>query len=131
MWTYQGKEVTTVDEDYVGFVYLIENYNNGRKYIGKKLFRHVRTKVKKGKKKKILVESDWKTYYGSNKELLKDVEECGEQGFSREILHFCKSKGTCTYLELKEQILHNVLEDPTYYNQQIRARIHASHIKLV
>lgn len=130
MWLYKGKEISVADEDYIGFVYLITNLINGKKYIGKKLFKHSKTKVKKGKKKKFLVESDWKTYYGSNFELLEDVHIQGEKSFRREILHFCKTKGTCSYLELKEQILHNSLEDPLYYNQQIRARIHSNHIKL-
>ena len=38
-WTYQGKEFTSEDiNDYQGFVYLITNLENGKKYIGKKFF---------------------------------------------------------------------------------------------
>jgi hypothetical protein len=33
-WTYQEKDITELPEDCVGFVYLITNTTNGRKYIG-------------------------------------------------------------------------------------------------
>ena len=36
-WTYQGKPVDEIPDEYEGFVYLITNTTNGRKYIGKKL----------------------------------------------------------------------------------------------
>ena len=42
-WTYQGNEITNIPEDVVGFVYLITNTTNGRKYIGKKLARFKRS----------------------------------------------------------------------------------------
>lgn len=35
-WTYKGKQIETIDEQYEGFVYLITNKVNGMKYIGKK-----------------------------------------------------------------------------------------------
>ena len=51
MWTYKGKAVDTVSEDYVGFVYLITNKINGKKYIGKKLAKFKKTRPPlKGKK---------------------------------------------------------------------------------
>ena len=50
-WTYQGKEFTSEDiNDYQGFVYLITNLENGKKYIGKKFF--VKPKVLSKTKKK-------------------------------------------------------------------------------
>ena len=36
-WTYQGKEIEELPEDVEGFVYLITNKTNDKKYIGKKL----------------------------------------------------------------------------------------------
>lgn len=129
MWTYQGKELDeSIIEDYVGFVYLITNTSSHKKYIGKKLFKFRRTKKVKGKKKKTTIASDWKTYYGSNNELLEDVKIFGESTFKREILYLCKSKGVCNYLEAKEQFLRNVLESNDYYNEQIRVRVHQSHL---
>lgn len=116
-------------EDNYGFVYEITNLETNRKYIGKKLFYFSKTKQVKGKKKRIKVASDWQTYYGSNEELQKDVKSLGEDKFKREILHLCKSKGECNYLEAKEQFVNLVLEKDDYYNSWIMIRIRKSHIK--
>lgn len=131
MWLYNDQELTEdVIGDNIGFVYIITNLSNNKKYIGKKLFKFSKTKKVKGKKKKTKVESNWKSYFGSNEELLEDVKVLGEENFKREILHLCKSKGTANYLEMKEQILHNALESDCYYNQWIMCKVHRSHIKI-
>ena len=130
-WFYKDRPVEDDDiKDQIGFVYVIENISTGKKYIGKKLFKFTRTKTVKGKRKKVKVDSDWQTYYGSNNELNSDVEKLGKESFRRSILHLCKSKGTANFLEAKEQILNNVLESDNWYNDQIRVRVHRSHIKL-
>ena len=129
-WQYNNKDFT--DEligDNYGFVYLITNQTNGKKYIGKKLFYFAKTKQVQGKKKKIKVSSDWPTYYGSSDVLVKDVKELGEENFTREILHLCKSKGECSYLEAKEQFIRGVMETDDYYNTWIMVRVRKSHIK--
>ena len=129
-WTYKDKEFTENDiGDNYGFVYCITNTTNGRKYIGKKFFYSSKTKQVKGKKKKIKVLSDWQTYYGSSAELSKDVLSLGQENFSREIIHLCKSKGECGYLEAKEQFVRGVLESDEYYNTWIMVRVRKSHIK--
>ena len=52
-WKYDGKEITNIPEDVVGFVYLITNTTNGRMYIGKKLARFKRSRPPlKGRKNK-------------------------------------------------------------------------------
>ena len=136
-WTYQGTLVETLPEDCIGFVYLITNTVNGRKYIGKKLAKFSRTtyktvKLKNGtkKKKKIRskIDSDWQSYFGSSVELTADVLALGVDQFTREILYYCKSKSATSYIELREQILRKVLESDEYYNGHIQARIHKSHI---
>jgi len=38
-WTYQGKVIDELPEDCEGFVYLITNTENNKKYVGKKLAR--------------------------------------------------------------------------------------------
>ena len=52
-WLYNGQVVDSeVLENYLGFVYLITNLTNNKKYIGKKLLKRTKTKVVKGKKKR-------------------------------------------------------------------------------
>jgi len=137
MWTYQNEEITELPEDCVGFVYIITNLTNNRKYIGKKLAKFSKTtyktvKLKNGTKKKkrirSKISSDWQTYYGSSDELNKDVANLGTDNFSREILYYCKSKSECSYIEAREQFTRKVLESTDYYNGQISVRVHGSHI---
>ena len=132
-WFYKDKEVTDEDiEDWTAFVYLITNNINGKKYIGKKLFQFTKSKKLKGatRRTKVKTDSGWKNYFGSNKMLQADVLKYGPDKFKREILHFCKTKGTANYLEVKEQIMHNALEDPEFYNDWIMVKVARSHIKL-
>lgn len=129
-WKYKGNDFTENDiGDNYGFVYIITNLISGKKYVGKKFFYSSKTKVIKGKKKRYKIFSDWQTYYGSNTELQNDVKIHGEGFFSREIIHLCKSKGECGYLEAKEQFDRSVLESTDYYNTWIMVRVRKSHIK--
>ena len=131
-WTYQGKPLETLPEECAGFVYLITNTTTGRMYVGKKLARFKRSRPPlKGKKNKRrhTVESDWQDYYGSSDLLTEDVNKLGKEKFTREILHLCKSKGECNYIEAKEQFARGVLESDDYYNGHIRVRVHGSIIK--
>lgn len=131
IWSYKGADVPNDLSEYIGFVYLITNLISNKKYIGKKLLKFKKTKTVKGKKKKSLVESDWRTYWGSNDELKEDVKRLGEANFKREVLIFCKSKGELSYFELKEQVLAGVLESDEYYNSWIMARVRKDHLKKV
>ena len=128
MWLYDKKQFETIPEDIVGFVYCITNLTNGRKYIGKKNFYFSKTKTVKGKKKRHKVESDWMSYYGSNKELQADVDSLGTDNFSREILRLCKTKGEFAYYAAKYQFDNSVLESDDYYNTWIMCRIHKKHL---
>jgi len=137
-WFYELQEITELPEDCVGFVYLITNKLTGRKYIGKKLAKFKKTtyktvKLKNGKKRKKKIkgkiESDWRDYYSSSPELLKDIDQLGKKNFQREILYYCRSKAECSYREAQEQFLRKVLESNEYYNGYIQVRVHGSHIK--
>ena len=132
-WTYNGEPVHDLPETCEGFVYLITNLTNDKKYVGKKLARFKVTKPPlKGKKNKrrSTKESDWRTYWGSSDWLIEDVKELGEDQFTREILYYCQSRGMLSYLEAKEQFDREVLLTDEYYNGIINVRIGSSKVLL-
>ena len=132
-WTYNGEPVHDLPETCEGFVYLITNLTNDKKYVGKKLARFKVTKHPlKGKKNKrrSTKESDWRTYWGSSDWLIEDVKELGEDQFTREILYYCQSRGMLSYLEAKEQFDREVLLTDEYYNGIINVRVGSSKVLL-
>ena len=136
-WLYQNTPVETLPDSCVGFVYLITNNLSGRKYIGKKLakfskttYRVVKQKngIKKKKRIRSKIDSDWQQYYGSSVELSADIEKLGTNNFTREILFYCASKSECSYIEAREQFSRRVLESTDYYNGHIQVRVHGRQI---
>ena len=131
-WMMNGNPYELGDQTHkevYGFVYLITSLKTGKLYVGKKLFWSQKTKTVKGKKKRTKVESDWKDYYGSNKVLVEEVQANGVENYKREILHLCKTKGECNYLEAYEQFTRECLIGDSYYNEWIMVKVHRSHIK--
>lgn len=127
-WYYGGVPFEE-DGTHFGYVYLIENLITGKKYIGRKYFTAAGTKQIKGKRKKIRKESDWKSYFGSNETLKAEVAELGEHNFRRTILHLCKSKSECSYLETFEIFSRHALLNELYYNDWVSAKIRRAHLK--
>ena len=130
-WTYQGKKVEELPEDCEAFVYLITNTTNDRKYVGKKLAKFKKTRPPlKGRinKRRSKVESDWRDYWGSSDQLQEDVNQIGEDKFTREILYYCPSRGVASYLEAREQFERRVLEKDEYYNGIINVRVGGSKV---
>ena len=128
-WTYEGKEIDSISDEYEGFVYLITNKTTGQKYIGKKLAKFKTTKPPlKGRKNKRrgYKESDWRDYWGSSDRLQADVDKLGPDNFTREILYFCKSRAEMSYIEAREQFDRRVLETDEYYNGIINVRVGGS-----
>jgi len=126
-WGYNGKPFNSDDiQDFFGFVYLIQNNLNGRKYVGRKYFWQFRTP--KGKKRKVKSESDWKNYYGSCPELKEDIGKFGRENFSRTILSLHKTKGKTNFEETRQLFTNGVLTesldngDPAFYNSNILNR---------
>ena len=126
-WYYNGKPFQSEDiGDYFGFVYLIENKLNGRKYIGRKYLWQFRTP--KGKKRKVKSESNWKEYYGSCPELKEDIDKLGRENFSRTVLSLHYTKGKTNFEETRQLFVNGVLTEslkdgtPTFYNSNILNR---------
>ena len=136
-WTYLKEEITDIkqlDKHIMGFVYRIDHIPSNKSYIGKKFLVFTR-KQKLGKKelkvfegqkgrppkfKVVTKESDWKTYWSSNKHLVELVKTEPEENFKRTIIKLCTSKKELTYFETKYQFLHEVLENPKeYFNDNI------------
>jgi hypothetical protein len=129
-WIYKDEPFTSEHiGEHIGFVYLLTD-PSGKKYVGKKLFvskRKAPPLKGKTRRRTIVKESDWKTYYGSSEEVQTLIES--GTPFRREILHLCKSKGELSYMELVEQVERKVLLTNDYYNGIIQVKIHKSHVK--
>tara|TARA_R110002012_G_scaffold157590_1_gene318740 strand:- start:379 stop:834 length:456 start_codon:yes stop_codon:yes gene_type:complete len=136
-WLYNKEKITDINQlekEIMGFVYRIDHLPSNKSYIGKKFLVFTR-KQKLGKKelklfegqkgrppkfKIVSKESDWKTYWSSNKQLLELVKNEPEKNFKRTILHFATSKKELTYFETKYQFLYEVLEKPNeFFNDNI------------
>ena len=132
MWYYNDEQFDTAPEDYQGFVYLITNLSNNRKYIGKKNFWKPKIlPINKTRKRRVRTrtESDWRDYYGSSQEVILLVEQTGRDNFQREILKLCKTKGEMSSYEAKYQFEKDVLLNDEYYNEFIGCKIHSKHLK--
>jgi hypothetical protein len=123
-WQYNGEVFTDVPKGMEGFVYIITNITNNKKYIGKKHF-WTRQKDRKTGRRKTL-ESDWKNYFGSCDELNEDVKTLGKEHFLREILYLCPHKKSMSYYETYEQFNRNVLLSEEYYNTNIGGTFYMS-----
>jgi hypothetical protein len=118
-------------DQYHGFVYKI--YNNHpdsikKYYIGcKKLLKRIKRKPLKGKKRARIsfVDNNVDEYWGSSEELKRDIEKYGLDFFSKEVIHMCETQWEMKFLEMFEQMKHNVLFDVTSYNGIINVRINS------
>ena len=132
-WTYNEQDFNSdMVGDYYGFVYRITNLVNGFDYIGRKYFKSKRKlKPLKGRilKRHRIVETDWKTYWGSSKRLLEDVEKHGKHNFKREIICLCDTRGQTNYMEAKIQFEEDVLIKENNYNGIIAIKIGGGSIK--
>lgn len=143
-WLHEEKEIVDISqfpEGAVGFVYFITNLESEKFYIGKKALYMNQSKLltkkemlewsKPGripKKKKVRKESDWKTYYGSNKLIKEEVKTLGEDKFQRNILKFCFSKKQMSYWEQYYQFEYNVLFREDSYNDNIAGKFYRKDV---
>ena len=121
MWIYEGKPIESMEdmpEGTFGFVYEVTHNPTGKKYVGKKQLMMNRTlpplKGQK-RKRKVVKEGDWKTYYGSQSDIKSLLKEGSALDFSRKILNFVPSKKLLTYYETKYLFERGVLEKPDEY----------------
>ena len=135
-WVYNSKPITNLNDfpkDTFGFIYIVKNTDTNKSYIGKKVLYHNK-KVKLGKKevaeltgvgrkpttKIITKESDWETYYGSNKEVMQLIKDGKQDLFTRTIIKLASNKKLLTYYETQALFTYKVLEQPeSFYNDNI------------
>ena len=102
-WTYKSNDMVDISQfpdNTYGFVYIVTHKPTGKAYIGKKILQFTK-KVKLGKKelaklqgvvgrrpsyKLSVKESDWKSYYGSQKDIKQLLLEGKKDEFERIIL---------------------------------------------
>jgi len=135
-WVYNSKPITDLNDfpkDTFGFIYIVKNNDTNKSYIGKKVLYHNK-KVKLGKKeiaeltgvgrkpttKIVTKESDWETYYGSNKEIMQLIKDGKQDLFTRTIIKLAPNKKLLTYYETQALFTYKVLEHPeSFYNDNI------------
>ena len=128
-WKYNSVDFTDVPKGMEGFVYIITNLTNNKKYIGKKHFWTRQKDRKTGRRK--TKESDWQSYWGSCDLLIEDVKLLGKDKFLREILYLCPHKKSMSYYETYEQFIRNVLMSEEYYNTNIEGKFFSSEVNRI
>jgi hypothetical protein len=128
-WFYNNRKISCVEdlpnhENLYGFIYMIQDTETLRSYVGKKVLYNTRKKKISQKVKKAtgtrktfeyqVKESDWQIYHGSSKELLADITKYGAGRFRRVILELCCTKKYLSYAELAWQIKLDVLKSDSY-----------------
>lgn len=125
-WTVLPNHSAEIPIDAIGFVYIILNKSNNKKYIGKKLLQNKKKrKPLKGRvnSRRYVVESTWKTYTGSSPILNEDIETLGKDNFNFYIVSFHPSKLLLAYHESKLIIDNNAIFSDEYYNEVLNLRI--------
>lgn len=130
-WEYRKEKIEKIEDlknDVIGFIYEVE-FDNGKKYLGRKALYHNRSLPPlKGykRKRKVVVESDWKKYYGSPKDadLKEDLKTKRVKIKKRTILKVCKSLWEMSYYENKFLFESDCLLKDDYYNNNIMGKFY-------
>ena len=141
MWLYNKQVISSIEDmpqETFGFIYITTHNSSGISYIGKKsLYHNVKRKLTKkelaehtGRGRKpttevVQKESDWKTYYGSTKQIVELIKGGKQEDFTREILQFVFNKKLLTYYECKYLFINEVLEHPDkWYNDNLLGKFY-------
>ncbi len=125
MWLYKEEVIDSIEKmpkNTFGFIYEVCYIPTNEKYLGKKVLQfNKKLPPLKGfkRKRKVVVESDWQTYYGSHQKIKNLLKEGKQDNFRRTILEFAFNKKNLTYLETKYLFSNHVLENTEYINDNI------------
>ena len=154
-WTYQGRLITDISdmpEGTYGFIYEVVYKPEDIRYIGKKVLYFERNKrlgkraleelrlERKAKgiggrtplKQKVITESDWRDYFGSQKEIVALAKKDKTQdNWEKRILEYVPNKKLLTYYETKHLFINNVLEDDysSHINDNILGKFYRKDFK--
>jgi hypothetical protein len=130
MWFYNNEVIESIEQmpqNVFGFIYQSIYIPTNEKYLGKKvLFFNKTLPPLKGfkRKRKVVKESDWLTYFGSHEKIKELLKEGKQDNFKKEILEFAYNKKHLTYLETKYLFCNNVLENNEYINDNILGKFY-------
>lgn len=82
-----------------GFIYITTNINNGKRYIGQRIF-----------------SNGWKTYLGSGVMLKNAIKKYGRESFIRDIVAVAYSEDELNELEIEWINNYNAVESDDFYN---------------
>jgi len=115
-YDYHTKEVFVVNLNKFGFVYVITNTKNKKRYVGCKQYFIGKTKK----------ESKWESYMGSSKYLKADIKKIGKKHFKFEVIAEYVNKRSLRYYEAYYQMKWDVLtstipgsDEPAFYNSYV------------
>lgn len=114
------------DNPPLGFIYKVTDKVNKKWYFGqKKMITTVSRPPLKGKvrKRKVIKQTDWKTYTTSCNTLKFEISQRPKQEFDFEILHFVDSKWMMDYIELWYQIHYDAMFVENSYNSIVNVRL--------
>ena len=126
-WTTTFNEIDI--DHWFGFIYRITNLENNMMYIGRKQFHSTNRKkiANRINRKKVVKESDWKTYTSSSSIINQLISDFEKDKFKFEIIELCKTKAELVYREVEIQWGEKVLSatlpngERKYYNGNIGA----------
>ena len=129
-WQFNNKDFESDDiGESKAFVYIITT-PCGLKYIGKKNL-YSKTKVE-GRKNRVTVDSNWKSYYGSSKHLKTLIKDHGSKlDFKRHILSLHPTPGDASHEEHHYIWAFNALEDPTFLNESVGGTWHGQPVSII
>lgn len=127
-WTMNGETISTNEsakysDGFFGFIYIIEDKLNNRRYIGKKDF-FSSTRYKN--KNKEVAESDWLYYTGSNDVLNAIIKQHGVGIIERRIISRFTTRKHLDFAEVEYMFTLGVLRDDRWYNTNIAGRWYRS-----
>lgn len=132
-WWYNGGPVdeSQIPEWAIGMVYIIVRLEDMKMYVGKKLLqstnkKRIGVREKAATKTRMIYKvvkrgSNWQQYNSSNRALAAEIRDNPEK-FRKSILEWAFSKKNLHWLEVKYQVIYEVMEKESY-NDNIGGRI--------